>query len=316
MNDTVSIRQCKIAVVAALLFLTGIFFRVASCPAAEPEASAGARQIEATVVHIDQYAVYAPGLVFYFDTRMDKRKVASLMKTAEQFRNKKAIITYSSTSELGRDKHVLLVDIASPGTQMSAEQHAPENPVQPAEVKTRLLKSQPQPPAVPVDRETAEPLAPKPPSAVQPREPRETAPVPTQPATQSAAITREELTAFVRNILALNEKKDLNASAYYAERVNYYDRGVVDRAYVRRDLGYYFNNWNTIATSLDGDVVMIVIDQPDLRIAKFVTSFAVRNSKKALAGKTENIWKVQRINGHLQLVDVKQKVIAVGNAGQ
>jgi len=50
--------------------------------------------------------------------------------------------------------------------------------------------------------------------------------------------------------------------------------------------GYYFNNWDTIATSLDGDVAMIVIDQPDLRIAKFVSSFAVRNSKKALAGKT------------------------------
>lgn len=300
MNQMLSAGRGKAMLTAVLLLLAGLPCLTGACRAAEAETAGGGSQIETTVIHVDQYAVYAPGLVFYFDSRMDKRKVAAIMKTADQLRNKKAVITYSAKDELGKDKHVLLVDITAAA--------APERPVREASAQTGDAQPQPQRnqppnPAVPTGDNPAEPRSPIHQAEVEPNEP----PV---AAGQSAPITRDEVTAFVRRMLELNQRKDLPAiTPYYAERVDYYDRGLVDREYVKRDLGYYFRNWDTITTTLDGDVVMIVIDQPDLRIAKFVSSFSVRNEKKVLAGKTENIWKIQRINGQLRLVDVKQRVI-------
>ena len=123
-------------------------------------------------------------------------------------------------------------------------------------------------------------------------------------------ITKDEVVAFIRRILALTSRKDINSILpHYGERVNYYDRGMVDIDYIRKDMGYYFKNWDTITCALDGDVVMIVTDQQDMRIVKFVSTFSVQNSKKSVSGKTENIWKLQRVNDQLKIVDEKQKTL-------
>jgi hypothetical protein len=54
---------------------------------------------------------------------------------------------------------------------------------------------------------------------------------------------------------------------------------------------------------------------PGVRIVKFISSFSVKNEKKSIAGKTENIWKIQRINGELRLIDVKEKVLKSESSG-
>ena len=59
---------------------------------------------------------------------------------------------------------------------------------------------------------------------------------------------------------------------------------------------------------MDGDVVMTGFE-PEVRIVKFISYFSVKNEKKSIAGKTENIWKIQRINGELRLIDIKQKIV-------
>ncbi len=314
-----------------LLFGVLILLSISCSPphaafAAESAPATGSQQIEATIVHVDQYAVYAPNLVFYYDTQ-DKKKVASLMKAAEQLRNRKATITYSSSA----DKRLTLIDIStasgkiamdkpsrepSPRTtpefrkipdpafeEAAVEEHPPTEPQKPARQPVRE-----KPPTQP----SIEQIAREKPQAQPPVEQivREKPPAP-EVEQQAAPITRNELTVFVRRILELNGKKDITAvTPFYADRVDYYDRGVVDREYVKRDLGYYFRNWDQISTALDGDVVMIVLDQPEVRIAKFISVYSVKNEKKALNGKTENIWKVQRINGALKLIDVKQRIVS------
>jgi hypothetical protein len=59
---------------------------------------------------------------------------------------------------------------------------------------------------------------------------------------------------------------------------------------------------------MDGDVLMAGFE-PEERIVKFISSFSVKNEKKSIAGRTENIWKIRRINGELKLTDVKQKIV-------
>jgi hypothetical protein len=95
---------------------------------------------------------------------------------------------------------------------------------------------------------------------------------------------------------------------FYADKVDYYDRGIVSRDKVLQDMRYYFRNWVEIDTRLDGDIVMAGFE-PEVRIVKFISSFSVKNEKKSITGKTENVWKLQRINGELRLIDVKQKIL-------
>jgi hypothetical protein len=295
--------------VVILLFLAVSFSQVGSCFAAEADKGRYVRQVETTVIHVDQYAVYAPNVVFYFDTQTDKRKLASITKTADQLRNKKAVITYSSTGD--QDKHVLIVDITPVGGEKSGPEKAPrETPEPTGDLQAKPAKNPPVHEALPKGDAAVEPDSSSK-QAVQQEKKQ------VQAAGSSSPVTRDELTALVRRIMELNQKKDVAAIApLYADKVDYYDRGVVSRDYVMKDLGYYFRNWEKISTRLEGDVVMIVLDQPEVRIAKFVSSFSVSNYKKSLTGKSENIWKVQRINGQLMLIDVKQKLLESESRGQ
>jgi hypothetical protein len=302
--------QRKIIFLVILLFLAGFLSRMGMCLAAEQGPVRSVQQIETTVIHVDQYAIYAPNLIFYYDTQMEKRKVASMMKAADQLRNKKAVITYSSTGDPGQDKHILLLDIIPAGEKVNAEKTPRETPKPSGDSQGKPEKNISKTEVQPKDAETADQQEATKQIAQQEKKPAKTA-------GSSTPVTREELTAFIRQILELNGKKDLTSVApFYADKVDYYDRGVVSRDYVIRDLGYYFHNWENITTLLEGDVVMIVLDQPEVRIAKFISSYSVRNEKKTLTGKTENIWKIQRINGQLKLIDVKQRVVAKESPAQ
>ncbi len=400
MDRKLMTRQHKTGIIAALFFLAGFLSLVDAGFAEEAEPVGTVRQMEATIVHVDQYAVYAPNLVFYFDTRMEKRKIESMMRAADRLRNKKAMITCFSDA----DKHALLLDIGpaeksgsgkppreAPGQTADAQEKpglelpGEEVPSIDEEAPTDIESSEPQgylkqdvapekkPPrpgelaaitgqqkpggklptdqVASTDTKSSEPqgylkqdVAPE----KKPPRPGELAAITGQqkpggklPTDQVAStdtkssepqgylkqnvapekklarprepapITGDEVTRFIRELLELNERKDLSAiTPFYADNVDYYDRGLVSRDDVRKDMGYYFRNWDIIATSLDGDVIVTPADQPEIRIARFISSFSVRNKKKALTGRTENNWKVQRIDGKLRLIDVKQRIIS------
>jgi hypothetical protein len=114
----------KIKTISVGLFLLIGFFCRGVCRSAGSEPAQNEGQIEAVVIHVDEWAVYVPNLIFYFDTQMDKRKIETLKKVARQLRNKKALISYSSTGDLNKDKHAVLSDIVPAGNKRN-----PEKPV-------------------------------------------------------------------------------------------------------------------------------------------------------------------------------------------
>lgn len=261
------------------------------CFAAGSEPAGNRGQIEAVVIQVDEWAVYIPNLVFYFDTQMDKRKIETLRKAADQLRNKKALITYSSTGDPSKDKRILLSDIVPAGEKPNLEKPGREAPKPPGD------------PFVP-----AEPKGPPKQASLHAVNPSAKTGLPDP-------VTKEEISAFVRRLLYLNGRKDLAAVApFYADKVDYYDRGVVSRDKILEDLKFYFRNWAVIDTRLDGDVAMAGFE-PEVRIVKFICSFSVKNEKKSITGKTENIWTIQRINGELRLIDVKQKILGKEPSG-
>ncbi len=290
----------------AIFFWAGFLCQGGFCLAAGSEPAGYAGQIEAKVIHVDEYAVYVPNLIFYFDTQMDKARIETLKRVANQLRNKKALITYSSTGDLRKDKHLVLSDIVAPGQKPNPEKPAREAAKPPADAQGK--------PAQNLSAEKASP------SEIVPAEParKQAAPKEVKQSLQAGQpdpITREEISAFVRRLLYLNGRKDLAGVApFYADKVDYYDRGIVSRDKVIQDLKYYFRNWTEIDTRLEGDVLMTGFE-PEIRIVKFITSFSVKNEKKSIAGKTENIWMIQRINGELRLIDVKQKILGKEHSG-
>ena len=304
MERKLSIGELK-TIFIALFLLGGFLCQGGFCFAAGSEPAGNTGQIEAVVIQVDEWAVYAPNLIFYFDTQMDKRKIETLKRVANQLRNKKALITYSSTGGLGKDKHILLSDIVPAGEKPKLDKPGREAAKPPGDAQGKLTRK--------LSEEKASPTG-----LSLPNRPEQAA---LQAVNQSAKtgepdpITKEEVSAFVRRLLYLNGRKDLAAVApFYADKVDYYDRGIVSRDKVLQDLKYYFRNWAEIDTRLDGDVVMAGFE-PEVRIVKFICSFSVKNEKKSITGKTENIWTIQRINGELRLIDVKQKILGKEPSG-
>ena len=349
------------AVYFAALLAALTFQAETLCHAASPKQAAIQDQMEATILHVDKYGVYAPGVVFYWPPEMNKQKIAVLTHSAEQLRNRKALITYTSVGGVPADRRPLLVDLAPakegsrlPKDELPRDEQARDvkvpgeeaKPVQSAqkgesgETPAGRLTPEGQPELRPLrdkyklpladDSGTASSQAPagrqttRAGSGEQAPRPNVAAPQPApqdttasvretqgmNPAGGPQTIGKEEVVSFIRRILALTSRKDINSILpHYGERVNYYDRGMVDIDYIRKDMGYYFKNWDAINCALDGDVVMIVTDQHDTRIVKFVSTFSVQNSKRSISGKTENIWKLQRVNDQLKIIDEKQKTL-------
>ena len=271
--------------------------------AADPPPGKTIQQLETTVVHVDQYGVYAPNLIFYWDPGMNKQKVATLTGVARQLRNKEVVITYATVSDLTKDRRPILVDIAAVKREAASSAPAPPatGPPRPAipEEEAPILTPTGDVP----EPESEEPAPPIPQAETLP-DTRKPMPSP------FTSITRAEVAIFVRECLEATQRKDLErALACYADRVDYYAKGTVNKDFLRRDKGYYFRNWDKIRSSLDGDIVLIVIDQPDLKIAKFNSRFLVENSKSTVSGRAENIWKIQKIGNELKIVDEKQKII-------
>jgi hypothetical protein len=290
----------------ALFLLGGLPCQGSFCLATGPEPAGNTGQIEAVVIHVDEWAVYVPNLIFYFDSKMDKRKMETLKRVADQLRNKQALITYSSTGGLSKDKHILLSDIVAAGEKPNLSKPLREAVKPSSDAQGLLPRKLSEEEVSPTDIVRAEPA----PKQAAPQEIKQS-----PEGGQSDPITKEEVSAFVRHLLYLNGRKDLAAVApFYADKVYYYDRGIVSRDKVLQDLKYYFRNWSEIDTRLDGDVVMAGFD-PEVRIVKFISSFSVKNEKKSITGKTENIWTIQRINGELRLIDVKQKILGTEPPG-
>jgi len=307
MERKLSIGELK-TIFIALFLLGGIACQGGFCFAAGSEPTGNTGQIEAVVIQVDEWAVYVPNMIFYFDTQMDKRKIETLQKAAGRLRNNKALITYYSKGDPGKDKRILLADIVPAGEKPNIEKPGSEAAKPPGDTEEKPIRKLSEEKVSPTDVVPAEPKRPEKQAALQ---------AVSQSATtgQSVPVTKEEISAFVRRLLYLNGRKDLaGVAAVYADKVDYYDRGIISRDKILLDLKIYFRNWTEVDTRLDGDVVMAGFE-PEVRIVKFISSFSVKNAKKSATGKTENMWTIQRINGELRLIDVKQKILAGDPSG-
>jgi hypothetical protein len=296
-------RNLRILRYVAALFIAFFIVLEKSVIAADTQPPRIENQIEVTIIHVDKYGVYAPNLIFYWDPGMNKQKISALTGIAEQLRNKDAVITYATTSDITRDKRPILVNIAAFKRELpqGGESPSAKDLSKPAPAGTE--KSPPVQAGEETKPESQEMVLQKPRKEPEISEPKPVSPDP-------RTISRAEVAKFVHNCIDAVQSKDVERSlACYGDQVDYYAKGTVNKDFISKDKGYYFRNWDRINSSIDGDIVLIVIDQPDLRIAKFNSRFLVENAKNTVSGRAENIWKIQKIGNELKIVDEKQKII-------
>lgn len=281
---------------------------------ADPSHTDSQEQTETTILHVDKYAVYGPNLIFYWDTGMTKQRISVLSATAERLRNKAARVTYRVTEDARKRPRFLLVDIAPAPRDSTPPPHDRPTDV-PAMEKdqepfTGELEQEPdslsfaqgEGPGYPEAEAEGVPDS----DRIEDEESSQVGFLP-------VSISKKEVLHFIEGCMEANNRKNLPAAlACYADKVDYYDKGRVDRDFIRKDKGYYFRQWDTVSSSIEGDVVVIVTDETGLRLAKFISSFEVTKGQKTVRGKAENIWKIMKIGDQLKIIDEKQRILPPG----
>ncbi len=130
-----------------LFFVAGVCRREAVCLAAD----SGELQTEAVVINVDKWAVYVPDQVFYFDTQMSRSKIETLQKTANQLRNRKALISYHATGDNGT--RAVISNIAPSGEEPSVEKSVSGTAAPADEAATKVGPASPE--AKPLPGKTA-----------------------------------------------------------------------------------------------------------------------------------------------------------------
>lgn len=116
--------------------------------------------------------------------------------------------------------------------------------------------------------------------------------------------------SFVTDYLKATEMKDLEAVlSFYADKVDYYSKGIVPKNFIKTDKESYFKVFQRLSYSVMGDVHITDSDNPKIKQLDFIYAFSVQTPKKTLNGTAENVWTVQMIENRWRIIGEKQKVI-------
>jgi hypothetical protein len=114
---------------------------------------------------------------------------------------------------------------------------------------------------------------------------------------------RDYLAAFVlagldRNVGAETE--------FFADRVQYYDQGIMDREKIREDLKRYDAQWPERHFWVAGPINIEPQNDQQLQVT-FPLGFKLRNGNKQLSGKVDKTLVLERAGDDLQIVAVNER---------
>ena len=187
------------------------------------------------------------------------------------------------------------------------EPAATESP-SPADNETPPTATEPPIQTTPVEArtstETTQPMS-VPPATVRASD--STGPASAPPATGSAKeFSAERLRDYVAAFVLAGLDKNVGAEAeFFADRVNYYDQGVMDREKIRQDLKRYDERWPERHFWVAGKVSVEPQSEKRVRVT-FPLGFKLRNGNKQSSGKVNKTLVVEPAGDDLQIVAVNE----------
>jgi peptidoglycan hydrolase-like protein with peptidoglycan-binding domain len=131
-------------------------------------------------------------------------------------------------------------------------------------------------------------------------------PVPTK-AQNAGDVAKAEIRTFLRRYFdACESSNPEDELGFYADRVEYFDHGAVEKPYIRNELAVYDQRWPSRKYTL-GDSLRIVRTGNNT-VAKIRVAFDVANtqhSRKA-RGRTDNTFNLAKRGDSLEIVSVKE----------
>ena len=121
----------------------------------------------------------------------------------------------------------------------------------------------------------------------------------------------QEIEDLVSATLGAFEQRDLDAIlSRYSEKVVYRDYGVVDRAFIRKDLEKYFARWPVTQVKLRGPIRVLDTRKPNEKRLVFSYDFhaTAPNRNTWSAGTTSNEWWIWETPEGLRVFGDKQKI--------
>lgn len=125
-----------------------------------------------------------------------------------------------------------------------------------------------------------------------------------------AAAPAKQVEGFIRSKLDVEATHDLDRIAgHYADRVSYWDNGVVDREFIRKDKSDYFDRWPATREEIISPIE--ITQKGDEWIASFKTRFRVENSAKGVVieGEQESSYSLSLFDNALKVVAENGRVL-------
>ena len=135
-----------------------------------------------------------------------------------------------------------------------------------------------------------------------------TEPASAQPATGSAdEFSAERLRDYVAAYVLAGLDKNVGAEAeFFADRVEYYDQGVMDREKIREDLKRYDERWPERHFWVAGKINIEPQSENRVRVT-FPLGFKLRNGNKTSTGKINKTLVLESASDDLQIVAVNER---------
>ena len=99
--------------------------------------------------------------------------------------------------------------------------------------------------------------------------------------------------------------------SFYADSVDYFDHGVVNRAFIAQDIQKYVNRWPLRRYRIVGEIRTGVVDQKrDMAGVTFRLRFAVQNDKKAVTGVCDDALLIMDASTRPKIVAIKSTPVS------
>jgi hypothetical protein len=131
-------------------------------------------------------------------------------------------------------------------------------------------------------------------------------PVPTK-AQNAGDVAKADIRNFLRRYFDACQSQDpQDELAFYAEKVEYFDHGVVDRPYIKNELAVYNQRWPSRKYSL-GDSLRVVRTGNNT-VATIRVNFQVANSEhnRQASGQTDDTFNLAKRGDSLEIVSIKE----------
>ena len=129
---------------------------------------------------------------------------------------------------------------------------------------------------------------------------------PPAPAEAPRTSPAEGAEQFVRKYLDVCETNDVAAeTAFYGGHVSYFDHGLVDRPFIEQDVAAFYKRWPTRSYHLFD--FKVLESTAEKAIVKFRIGFQYRNSKHRVAGKTDNVFTIQKAGDQMKFTSLREK---------